>query len=107
MIEKIKTGASRENKDGKGRYDLLPPRAMHRLAQRFEFGAKKYSDRDWENGIPISKLLDSALRHIFQYMRDDKNEDHLSAAVWNLLAIIEERELIKERKLPASLKDKE
>lgn len=84
--------AMRENKEGKGRYDLLPPRAIHRLAKRFEFGAKKYADRDHEKGISNKQLLDSALRHTFQYMKGDNSEDHLSAAVWNLMIIIEQEE---------------
>jgi hypothetical protein len=86
----MKHKALRENKEGKGRYDLLPSRAIDRLAKRFEYGAKKYNDRDWEKGIPNEQLLDSALRHVFQYMRGCKDEDHLSASIWNLMAIVEQ-----------------
>jgi hypothetical protein len=39
-------------------------------------------------------------------MKGDNDEDHLISAVWNLLAIAEIEELIKEGKLPSSLKDK-
>jgi hypothetical protein len=89
--------AMRENKDGKGRYDLLPSRAIHRLAKRFELGTKKYADKDHEKGIPDTQLLDSALRHIFQYMKGDKDEDHLIASVWNLMIIAEQEEKRNEK----------
>jgi len=79
------TGAVRDRKAGKGRCDLLPGCAILRLARHFENGAKKYGDRNWERGIPISSFIDSALRHIFMYMDGQKQEDHLCAAAWNLI----------------------
>jgi hypothetical protein len=94
-----------EDKTGKGRFDLLPPRAITRLAVRFEEGAKKYSDRDWEKGIQFSSLTSSALRHMFKYLKGDKDEDHLIAVAWNILAIAEQEELIKEGKLTSLLND--
>ncbi|HUS51203.1 MAG TPA: dATP/dGTP diphosphohydrolase domain-containing protein, partial [Candidatus Paceibacterota bacterium] len=57
------TGSRRDTRDGKGRYDLLPVRAIKRLAKHYENGAKKYGDRNWEKGQPLSRYLDSALRH--------------------------------------------
>lgn len=93
------TGAHREEKDGKGRFDLLSPRAIKRVALRLEYGARKYGDKDWDNGLPINTLLDSALRHIFQYMEDKNNEDHLAASVTNLMQAIEVEEKIKEGKI--------
>jgi len=82
--------AMRENKEGKGRFDLLPSKAITRLAKRFEFGAKKYEAKDHLKGIDNDMLLDSALRHIFQYMDDKNDEDHLAAAVWNLCVLMEQ-----------------
>ena len=66
------TGAVRDRQEGKGRYDLLPFLALHRLALHFKAGAKKYSERNWEKGIPISSFLDSAMRHISQFMLGKK-----------------------------------
>jgi hypothetical protein len=79
------TGAVRDRGTGKGRYDLLPPKAIHRLARHFENGAVKYGDRNWEKGIPISNYIDSAMRHIFKYLDGAQDEDHLIAGAWNLL----------------------
>jgi hypothetical protein len=97
--------AAIEDKTGKGRFDLLPPRAITRLAKRFEMGANKYSDRDWEKGIQFSSLSSSALRHMFKYLKGDKDEDHLIAVAWNVLAIAEQEGLINEGKLSKEIDD--
>lgn len=85
--------AMREPSDGKGRYDLITPFGLRRVAKWYELGAKKYADRNWEKGIPFSRCIDSAKRHIDKYVIGMPNEDHLAAAVWNLLAIIHYEEL--------------
>jgi hypothetical protein len=103
--EDFETGAVREIVPGKGRYDLISPRAMHRLALRLEQGAVKYSDRNWEKGIPLSSFLNSAFRHLYQFLDGDKTEDHLAAALWNIHSLIHTEEMIAEGQLPASLND--
>jgi len=79
------TGALRDMAEGKGRCDLLPACALLRLAKHYEAGAKKYSDRNWEKGLPISNFMDSGLRHLLKYMDGMDDEDHLAAAAWNIL----------------------
>lgn len=82
------TGAIRSDSSGKGRYDLIPPRALRRVAVVYEKGAAQKGDRNWERGIPRGRLLDSALRHVFQALEGDTSEDHAAQAVWNLLALM-------------------
>jgi hypothetical protein len=79
------TGAVRDMQEGKGRCDLLPATAILRLAKYYEEGCKKYGDRNWEKGIPISSYIDSSIRHIMKYLDGQTNEDHLCAAAWNLM----------------------
>jgi len=86
---KFETGAQRDLATGKGRYDLLPVNAIHRLAQLYERGAIKYDARNWEKGIPVARMFDSALRHAFQALSGDRSEDHLAGAVFNLIGIME------------------
>ncbi len=86
--EKFDTGAVRDIRTGKGRYDLITPIAMRRLAAVYERGAGKYEARNWEKGIPMSRCLDSALRHIYNYLEGQRDEDHLAQAAWNLFAAI-------------------
>lgn len=99
------TGAVRDTQDGKGRYDLLPCHAIHRVAQVFQKGAQKYEDRNWEQGMPLSRFLDSALRHTFTALAGQEDEDHLAQAAWNILCAIETRQWARSGVLPASLDD--
>lgn len=82
------TGATREPSVGKGRYDLITPHGLDRLAKWYELGAIKYTDRNWEKGIPASRCIDSAFRHMAKWLMGYKDEDHLAAATWNLMAIM-------------------
>jgi hypothetical protein len=85
--------AIREPTSGKGRYDLITPFGIDRLAKWYELGAKKYNDRNWEKGMPFSRYVDSAKRHLNKYVMGMEDEDHLAAAVWNLMAIMHHEEL--------------
>jgi len=89
------SGAVRDTSKGKGRYDLLSPHAIFRLARVFEKGAEKYAARNWEQGMSISRLIDSGLRHTFQYLEGNRDEDHLAQAAWNLMAAIHMEEQIR------------
>jgi hypothetical protein len=104
-MDKFSTGSVRDTRNGKGRYDLLPPEGIALLARHFETGAVKYGERNWELGQPISRIMDSALRHAFQFMAGRKDEDHLSAACWNLIAAMTIRERVRAGKLPKDLED--
>jgi hypothetical protein len=85
--------AVREPTEGKGRYDLITPFAEDRLAKWYELGSKKYADRNWEKGMPYSRYIDSAKRHINKFIKGMEDEDHLAAAMWNLASIIHHQEL--------------
>jgi hypothetical protein len=89
------TGAVRDMSSGKGRYDLISPLFLKRLAKHFENGAKKYGDRNWEKGIPLSSYLDSAMRHLSNYLEGLRDEDHLAAAAWNISCLIHMEEMIE------------
>ena len=45
-------------------------------------------DRNWEQGILASRCLDSAIRHLYQYLEGQRDEDHLGHAVFNIFAIM-------------------
>lgn len=59
--------------------------AILEVAKQYEDGAKKYSERNWEKGIPLHCFIDSAVRHYLKYKCGDKDEPHDRAFVWNLL----------------------
>lgn len=83
----FESGAVRDMHTGKGRFDLLPMCVLIRLAKHYEDGALKYSDRNWEKGIPAHSFADSAFRHLVKYMDGQNDEDHLIAAIWNLCGL--------------------
>lgn len=135
------TGAVRDIQYGKGRFDLMPLKAMGKLlwlhersneksaftasdlvmdiyqfeqlgnfnylmmavnsyakmtnkdifalmldvAKHFENGALKYGEHNWQKGIPISRYIDSALRHLMKDLAGETDEDHAAAFVWNCM----------------------
>lgn len=99
------TGAVRDTQDGKGRYDLIPREPIHRWAQLMERGAVKYGDRNWEQGIPLSRMLSSALRHLYQLQAGMKDEDHAAAVLFNVGGFITIAERIEAGVLPKELDD--
>jgi hypothetical protein len=112
-------GAIRESLPGKGRYDLISPIAEDALAKLLEKGAIKYTvtdpetgvvtdgARNWEKGLPLHTFVDSGMRHLRQLMmaEDESEEDHAVAALWNMMALVHTREMIRRGKLPAELDD--
>jgi len=84
----FESGAVRQSNEGKGRFDLLSPFALGRLAKVCEEGSRKYEDRNWEKGMPFSVLIDHALTHLVAYMKRESDEDHLGHAFWNIMALI-------------------
>jgi hypothetical protein len=78
---------------------------LHRLAKHYEGGAKIYAPRNWEMGQEVSRYLDSALRHLAQYIAGETDEDHGAAALWNLIAVPHMLNLIVEGYLPDSIND--
>lgn len=93
----FESGAQRDRLPGKGRFVLLSPIGLKRIALRAEAGEIKYGDgRNWEKGMPVSQFIDSAMRHIAQYLEGDVQEDHLAAAAWNLQAAMHTEEKMPE-----------
>lgn len=78
---------------GKPRTDLLPPDGLLELAQLYTIGAVKYGDRNWERGMPWSKVLGPLLRHLLRWMvgqaRDPETGlSHMTHVAWNALALV-------------------
>lgn len=65
-----------------------PIDAILEVAKHFEEGAKKYAERNWEQGIPLHCYIDSAVRHYFKYRRGDTDEPHDRAFLWNLFCAL-------------------
>lgn len=99
------TGSRRDVAAGKGRYDLLPPLCLRRLAQLYERGAAKYGDHNWQKGQPLSSTVSSMMRHACQFIEGDRSEDHLAAVAWNAFTLMWTEAMIEAGKLPKELAD--
>lgn len=99
------TGSVRDVAEGKGRFDLLPFYPIERIAQHFENGARKYGDRNWQKGQPLSAYCDSGLRHFFKLLDGWVDEDHAAAAAWNVMAYMWTKREIEGGRLPRELDD--
>ena len=101
------TGAVRDIQTGKGRFDLLPWHAIHDVARHCEEGALKYGEHNVDKGIPQHSLVDSAFRHLKNYICGETDEPHLRAACWNLLWALEQETTHPEMQdLPYRLRDR-
>lgn len=99
------TGAQRDTAENKPRPDLISPFFMFRVGQHLAKGAEHYGERNWEQGIPMSRCLASLERHIQQYKLGLTNEDHLAAIGCNIVFLIHYDEMIKAGMLPPELED--
>lgn len=85
--------------DGKNRLELIPISGIEGIGRAMTFGSKKYADHNWANGFDYSRLVGSAMRHLFAWTRgQDKDPesglshlDHLGACVVMLIAHETER----------------
>lgn len=99
------TGAVRDMSSGKGRFDLIPMKVIRALAIHYEKGCLKYGDRNWEKGIPVHSFLDSAMRHLIQVIDGRDDENHLIAAIWNMVCAYDTILRIQSEELPKELYD--
>lgn len=77
----------------KVRMDLLPPEAIRTVAKIFTFGANKYGDHNWREGINHSRLYAAVQRHLNSYwsgedLDPESGETHLAHAVCGLLMMM-------------------
>jgi hypothetical protein len=103
--QQFHTGSKRDTNEGKPRFDLITPIGLHRLAMHYANGAKKYGDRNWEKGQPLSRYIESAERHLFKMKLGYTDEDHESALVWNILGYIHTKTMIETGVLSKELDD--
>jgi hypothetical protein len=78
---------------------------MKRLAQHTQRGGQIRGDRNWEKGMPLSAVIDSAIRHLYDFLEGKRNEDHLAAGAWNIMVAMHVIEMIQRGNLPADLDD--
>lgn len=103
--EQFGTGAVRDTADDKPRMGLISPFALRRLGEWLRLGAKKYAPRNWEKGMPFSRVVDSLERHVQAYKAGDCGEDHLAAIMCNAMFLAHYEEMIERGRLDCELND--
>lgn len=101
------TGSVRDTQTGKARYSLIPLSITEQLAHHYAKGAEKYAERNWQKGQPISRYYDSAQRHLIALLKEENDENHGIAFVWNAIALVWTIQQIESGKLPKELDDRE
>ena len=76
----------------KPRLSLVPHAPLQELNRVNEFGAAKYGDRNWMQGLPYSRWYDAAQRHLMAFWSgEDKDPEsglhHLAHAAFSLFAL--------------------
>lgn len=61
---------TKHDKD-KLRLELVPVEATEAIARAMTYGAKKYGDWNWAEGIAHARLFGAALRHMWAYFRGE------------------------------------
>jgi len=79
---------------------------MERLGTHLGRGAKKYAERNWELGMPQSRVLASLMRHVCAYMAGRTDEDHLAAIAFNVMMLISQEERWKLGTLDSKWNDR-
>lgn len=101
----FESGCVRDTAENKSRPDLISPYFNMRVGDHLEKGASKYAERNWEQGMPISRCIASLERHLNQYKMGLMDEDHLAAIGCNIVFVIHYEEMIKRGLLPTELND--
>ncbi len=104
--QEFDTGAKRDTQDGKGAFHLMTYEGLLGMARVLEDGAKKYDKRNWELGMPWSRYIDSALRHLLKHASGYEDEPHLGQAMFNIMAAATTIDRVHMGQLPEELDDR-
>jgi hypothetical protein len=75
------------------RFDLLPWDQLWKVAELYGRGAKKYDDRNWEKGYPVSLSMAALVRHLSLFWQGEDNDpetgcSHLASVIFHALAMM-------------------
>lgn len=94
------TGAIRDSDKDKENYiESIPWAALRRYAFYMKSKEGRYGKGNFKKGIPVNSYEESLVRHLQKYISNkyengnfEKEEDHLSAMLFNIFGIIFEEE---------------
>lgn len=85
-----KVGGRKDDAE-KPRWELVPPE-IEELAVMYTQGAKKYGDRNWEQGMSYGRIFGALMRHAWAFWRGQEFDPetkvhHMVAVAWNAVAL--------------------
>jgi len=91
--ERTEMEEGRKDDQQKLRFDLVPPDALTELVRVYTFGAGKYDDRNWEQGIKYGRVYAAAQRHLNAWLGGEEKDSesgihHLAHAAWNCMSLL-------------------
>lgn len=94
LTPRDETGDYLKKDDGKPRFDLIPAEPMFALAELYGIGAKKYSDRCWEEGMAWGRIFRAMMSHGWKWWRGEEydqtdGQHHLISVAWCAFALYE------------------
>lgn len=95
--EHFDSGMQRDTESGKPRFDLMIPEGvpyeeqlLTRFAMLLSRGAEKYDARNWEKARgeeEVARAKSSAFRHFMQWFCGERDEDHATAIIFNIMVV--------------------
>ena len=81
---------------GKPELSYVPRGLVEGCSRSLMFGATKYARNNWKRGLGDASIMDSLLRHLFQYLSGEEFDAesglcHLDHAAGNLGFLLEQR----------------
>lgn len=73
-MEKPGMNEGRKDDSDKVRMELVPHELIEATAVVLTFGAKKYSDRNWEKGMRWGRVFGALMRHLWAWWRGEAKD---------------------------------
>jgi hypothetical protein len=60
--------------EGKPKWSLVDFDALEDMVRVLEYGARKYSPDNWKNGLKVTEVTESLLRHTFALLQGENDD---------------------------------
>lgn len=88
----FESGSQRDDDTNKPLPNHLDPYLRLRFGYLLRMGGNRYGKGNWRLGQPTETALESLHRHLAKYEMGCREEDHLSAIIFNVMLIMKNEE---------------
>lgn len=74
MSKKKRKSKGTKNDQGKAPIHLIPVEAIIGMSHALGFGANKYGEYNFREGLEYTRLIDSLMRHTLAYLAGEEND---------------------------------